>query len=110
MAGACVYDHDLRINHNCEGNARYEFTKEFHIVFFADRDIEKGQKVTHPYICTLGSTAPRRADILDECIFFYQCSGCVQNLPLSTISSRACLQFVEQECTTVFQKRVGDAM
>jgi hypothetical protein len=45
----CVYAKVSYVNHDCDGNTGYSFTKELDIVFVAIRDISVGEEITHSY-------------------------------------------------------------
>ncbi|KAE9978590.1 hypothetical protein EG328_001411 [Venturia inaequalis] len=76
----CLYAKASLMNHSCEPNADYTFTKEKHIVITTTRDIEEGEEVAISYVGPEVQTMPveyRKTAILERSGFECQCDACV---------------------------------
>lgn len=85
----CVYAKASMVNHGCDPNADYTFTKEKHIVITSTRDIGEGEEVTISYVGPEVQTMPveyRKTALLERSGFECQCEACaggrlVKNVP-----------------------------
>jgi hypothetical protein len=79
----CIYAKASYMNHACDPNTTYKYTKELDLVFIATRDIPQGEEITHTYLGLelLGfPVSTRRQLILGQLKFNCMCSACINGL------------------------------
>jgi hypothetical protein len=106
---SCVYAVASYINHACNGNSTYGLTKNLDIVFLANRNISRGEEITHCYNTVTGPVQLRRKMILGVHHFICKCSACVKGQTIAHCLPPECVEISESDAAHLKAVNVVDA-
>jgi hypothetical protein len=106
---SCVYAVASYINHACNSNSSYGFTKDLDIVFFAQRNISRGEEITHSYGAVFGPVQFRREVLLTFHHFHCKCTACDKGQTVANDNAPNCVEISESDVEHLKTVTVVDA-
>ncbi|KAF8846742.1 hypothetical protein BDZ45DRAFT_682341 [Acephala macrosclerotiorum] len=74
-----LYENASRINHSCVANAIRTLTQEWHVIFWASKDIKNGEEITRNYGGAQGPAEHRQEKLKEDFSFVCVCEACIAN-------------------------------